>query len=573
MKTLKQYLILLIAAILLNSCSGSNSPRRNNERTGVPYLREQGSTKQLIVDGKPYLMLGGELHNSTTGGFEYMRPVWKRMAEANLNTVIGTASWELVEPEEGRFDFALVDSMVLGAREQGLKLVVIWFGSWKNSASTYVPAWVKLDQKRFPLAKDENGNNLNILSTFSEEASKADAQAFAALMKHIRQIDGRQHTVLMMQVENEMGTLRTKRDYSEAANAAFNSAVPAELMSYLETHKTELHPGVLEAWEKQGFKNGGTWEEVFGQGILMDEWKDLSWLTEELFMAWNYATYIEKIAAAGRKEYNIPMYVNAWLKQPGSSGHAPGNYPSGGPSPQVIDIWRAGSPSIDFIAPDIYIVNEFRYVCEQYTRSRNPLFIPETAGDAAGAARAFYTLGRFSAMGYAPFGIDGGDAGANVYDISDMKDAYNTLAQLVPLINEFQGTENIGGLLADDNIRSDTTLIGGYRVTGTLGRRFDFSGAGIPGQQGQGQAPRRQAGGALIICTGPGEFYVAGRNMSVNFSNPDPESLLKVSFLYLEDGKLIDNTWITGRRLNGDEFRISFPSDRSRIFKLSLYQY
>lgn len=573
MKTITKLLIFVAIICSFCACSDENPVKKNDAQTPLPHLRKQGNSTQLVVDGNPFLMLGGELHNSSMGGFEYMRPIWKRMADANLNTVIATTSWELVEPEEGKFDFALVDSMILGARKNGLKLVVIWFGSWKNSASTYIPAWVKLDQKRFPLAKDENGNALNILSTFSEEACNADARAYAALMKHIRQIDGRHHTVLMIQVENEIGTLRTKRDYNETANTAFNGPVPAELMNYLEKNKTSLHPGVVEAWEKQCFRKEGTWEEVFGKGVLMDDWKAMSYLTEELFMAWNYARYVEKIASSGKKEYNIPMYVNAWLKQPVPSGHAPGNYPSGGPTPQVIDIWRAGAPSIDLIAPDIYIVDEFRYVCDQYTFSGNPLLIPETTGDAAGAARAFFVYGRYSGICFAPFGIDGGDAGANVNSISDMQDAYGTIKQLVPFILEYQGTENISGLLADDNSRIDTVVIGGYKIRGTLGRRFDFTGAGIPGGQGQIQPVRRQAGGALVISTGPGELIIAGRNMSLNFSNEDPSSSLKVSFLSLEDGRFYNNKWITGRRLNGDEFRVSFPSDRSKIYKLNLYKY
>jgi hypothetical protein len=511
-----------------------------------------------------------------------MRPIWKRMADANLNTLISTASWELVEPQEGQFDFSLVDSMILGARKEGLKLVVIWFGSWKNSGSSYVPSWVKLDQKRFPLIKDENGKTINTLTTLSEESCNADAKAFAALMKHICEIDSRQNTVVMMQIENEIGTLRTKRDYSDVANAAFNGPVPTELIDYLRKNKDSLHPGVLEAWGKQGFRESGTWEEVFGKGVLVDDWKGMSYLTEELFMAWNYAKYVGKIAKAGREEYDIPMYVNAWLKQPGQSGHAPGNYPSGGPTPQVIDVWRAGAPSIDFIAPDIYIVDHFRYICDQYTLSGNPLFIPETSGDAAGAARAFFTYGKYSAMCFAPFGIEGGDAGANVADISFMKDTYGTLKQLLPLILKYQGSANLNGMLVTDDSGIDSALIGDYELKATFPRRFNYAAAGVvvagqgqvqvQAQPGQ-QAPRRQAGGCLIISTGPGEYIIAGRNMSLSFGMMDANSEKKVGLLSLEDGTFVNNKWITGRRLNGDESRVTFPADRSKIYKVSLYSY
>ena len=269
MKNLKSSLILALLVILFAACSQKKNVELGDGDKSIPHLVKQGTATQLIVNGSPFLMLGGELHNSSMGGFEYMRPIWKRMADANLNTLISTASWELVEPQEGQFDFSLVDSMILGARKEGLKLVVIWFGSWKNSASSYVPSWVKLDQKRFPLIKDENGKTLNILSTLSEESCNADAKAFTALMKHIREIDSRHNTVVMMQIENEIGTLRTKRDYSDVANAAFNGPVPAELIDYLRKNKDSLHPGVLEAWGKQGFRESGTWEKVFGKGDLL----------------------------------------------------------------------------------------------------------------------------------------------------------------------------------------------------------------------------------------------------------------------------------------------------------------
>jgi len=211
------YRIIAIVLILL---SFKAFPQNTNQ---LPYLEKQHGITQLIVDHKPFLMLAGELHNSSMGGVEYMRPIWRRMADANLNTVIASASWELVEPVEGIYDFELVDSMIIGARKEGLKLVVLWFGSWKNGRSTYVPGWVKKDTERFPLVKDEDGNTLDILSTYSTEARDADARAFAALMKHIREIDEEEQTVVMVQVENEIGVLGAKRDFSEPANKAFNS--------------------------------------------------------------------------------------------------------------------------------------------------------------------------------------------------------------------------------------------------------------------------------------------------------------------------------------------------------------
>jgi hypothetical protein len=400
-------------------------------------------------------------------------------------------------------------------------------------------------------------------------------------MKHIREIDQKDQSVVMVQVENEIGTLHTKRDFSDMANKAFNGPVPSELMSYLEKHKSAIHPGVLQAWEKQGFKMNGTWEDVFGKGVRLDNWKDLSYLTEELFMTWNYAKYVGTIAAAGKKEYNLPMYVNAWLKQPGNAGHAPGNYPSGGPTPQMIDVWRAGAPAIDFIAPDIYATGEWRYICDTYTDSENPLFIPETRGGAAGATRAFFTIGKYDAQLFAPFGIDGneGSEAATEADLLQIKDTYTVISQLAPLIIETQGTNNIEGLLVDQNNKADSVTLGGFTIKGRLGRRFggaEQAGVDIFGADNASNASQsvpEQVGGAIIICTAPGEFIILGRNLSIDIVSANPNTLSHTSFLLLEEGIFNDSTWITKRRLNGDEFRISLAAENSKVLKVSVYNY
>jgi len=322
----------------------------------APHLETRHGARQLIVDGKPFLILGGELHNSSSSSREYMKKVWPRLVEKKLNTVVGAVTWELIEPEEGRFDFTSVDNFIEDARQNHMHVVFLWFGSWKNGLSSYPPLWVKTDPQRFPWAKNSAGKTLDILSTFTDATCKADAKAFAALMRHIRQFDGKEHTVLMMQVENEVGIRDDSRDRSAAANAAYAAPVPKGLMNYLVQHKATLAPELLEVWAANGNKTAGTWEEVFGPGKpdsvqlygsdLTDEkkniyWRQLNWASDEFFMAWRYSAFLNKVAAAGKAEYDIPMYANAWLQQPGCP--RPGEYPSGGPVPQVHDIWRFGA--------------------------------------------------------------------------------------------------------------------------------------------------------------------------------------------------------------------------------------
>jgi hypothetical protein len=312
-----------------------------------------------------------------------------------MNTVLLPIAWETIEPEEGKFNFGYVDGLLEGARENHLKLVVLWFGAWKNTYSSYVPAWVKTNIERFPRVQMSNGIGTERLSPFSTPVRDADAHAFANLMRHLRDADGDAHTVLMVQVENEVGVIPESRDHSPVANASFTAAVPSALTNFLEKHRTTLNPELRAAWEAEGAKTAGTWQEVFGKTSL----------TDDLFMAWRYATYIEHVAAAGKAEYPLPMYANAALIRP---NYEPGQYNSGGPLPHSMDIWRAGAPSLDFISPDIYF-NEFALWAGWYARPGNPLFIPEAQGGAPGAANILYAFGRLSAIGFSAFGVDDQD--------------------------------------------------------------------------------------------------------------------------------------------------------------------
>jgi hypothetical protein len=551
------------------SCSqNKNSPVDKGTSSNIvqiPHLEKQGTAARLVVEGKPFLLISGELHNSAAGGFGYMRPVWKKLADKNLNSVIATVSWELIEPEEGKFDFSLVDSIIAGARESNLKLILIWFASWKNASSVYIPSWVKKDYLKYPRVKDENGKPLEILSTFGTESAKADARAFAALMRHIKEVDSAKQTVVMMQVENEMGVNdhlgetpgNARRDFSDQANASYRGSVPQKMIDYLIRNKESLFPELYKVWSSNGFKTSGSWEDVFVTSQFRPDpkdWQYYSYYTEELFMAWNYACYVEIIAAAGKTEYPLPMYVNGWLKQPSTSW--PGRYPSGGPLPQVLDVWRAAAPSIDFIAPDIYI-DEFTWVCNEFTRSANPLFIPETRGGEVGAERAFYVFGEYSAGCFAPFGIDN-----IIYETRDpLDETYAILRRMSSLILENQGKGTMRGILVDEKSPVQSFEFGSYTIEAKLG--------------GDGN----KVAGGLIIQTGPQEFICAGKAFDLFFLLKDKSMRVAIDAVY--EGTFENGKWVAERRLNGDEVHAStwdgtglkFPGNRPAIQKISLYHY
>ena len=560
--------LCFVLAVYSYSQTGNNLSNQGSQTysTQIPHLEKQGTATRLVVQGKPFLLISGELHNSTCGGFDHMRPIWKRLAKKNLNSVIATVSWELLEPVEGKFDFSLVDSVIAGARKANLKLVLIWFASWKNASSVYIPSWVKKDYEKYLRARDEHEKSLEILSTFGKASCEADAKAFAALMRHIKEVDAKQQTVVMMQVENEMGMLdnlgetpgNARRDFSNQANSAYNGPVPKKLIDYLVEHKESLFPELHKVWEVDGFKTAGSWEEIFGKSEFRPEkedWQFYSYYTEELFSAWNYAGYAEKVAAAGKKEYPLPMYVNGWLKQPFS--YWPGRYPSGGPLPQVLDIWRAAAPSIDFIAPDIYM-DEFTWACQEYTRSGNPLFIPETRGGEFGAARAFYAFGEHDAGCFAPFGIDNVRSAEN----DPLDETYDALRKMSSVILENQGKGTMRGILVDTILSVQQFELGNYKIEAKLGGR-----------------EKPDIAGGLIINTGPQEFIVAGKALDVFFIPKDDS--LRVAVNAVDEGTFEDGKWVSERRLNGDEVHAStwsgtgvkLPSHQISIQKISLYEY
>jgi beta-galactosidase GanA len=504
----------------------------------------------LIVDGEPLLMLGGELGNSSASSLGYLAPIWPRLDSLNLNTVLAPVYWELIEPEEGRFDFALVDGLIEQARAHEMRLVLLWFGTWKNSMSSYVPAWVKRDADRFPRARSADGTALEMLSPFEEANVAADARAFEALMRHLRDVDGDEHTAVMVQVENEIGMIPDARDHSEAAAAAFAEDVSEALVAYLQAHRASLHPDLAQQWTGA---TTGTWEEVFGEGDA----------TDELFMAWHYARYVERVTAAGKAAYPLPMYVNAALIRP---NHRPGEYPSAGPLPHLIDVWRAGAPSIDFLAPDIYFPNFVEWV-RRYDRPGNPLFIPEAgrAGAPTSAADAFYAIGAHDAMGYSPFSIE--DAPSD----GPLAEAYAVLHELAPLILEHQGRGTMAGVrppVAFDGTVDDAPQrlqLGDYVF------EVSFVDPWTPRE-----AQRTEAHGGLIIALDEETFLVAGTGLTITFDTPPSDDAI-AGIDRIEEGRFVDGVWQRGRVLNGDQSHqgrhLRLPPGEVGIQRVTLYRY
>ena len=524
----------------------------------IPYLQKKGTATQLIVDGLPFLILGGELGNSSSSNSDYMNSIWPTLEKLNLNTILAPVYWDLTEPREGKFDFSLVNDLILAARERKIRLVLLWFGSWKNSMSCYAPGWVKNNFVRFPRARDNNNKPVEILSPFVKANLDADKKAFTELMKFVKKIDGENHTVIMIQVENEIGMLPSARDNHPEAQKVFSSPVPKELIGYLKKNKKNLMPEFAFMWEKAGSKESGNWQEVFGNNIS----------TEEIFMSWYFGKYVEEITAVGKSEYPLPMFVNAALNRPNK---LPGEYPGAGPLPHLIDIWRAATPSTDFLAPDIYFADFKKWVA-LYDRGGNQLFLPEVRYESfsgsesyepACGPKAFYAFGNHDALGFSPFFIES----TSELVKESITASYEILKQLSPLILEHQGTKTMKGFLFDKEHQADTIQLGGYRIVA----KHDYT---------LGWSPHSKdeiwpITGGMIICTGEGEYFVAGEGIVLTFPPVNEKTFAGIKFI--DEGTFVNGTWKPLRKLNGDQSHqgrhLRITTDEPGIQFLKLYKY
>lgn len=500
----------------------------------APRIAKVGEVHRLLVDGKPFLILGGELGNSSSSDLADLSGHWAVLKAANLNTVLAPVTWEQIEPAEGKFDFTVLDGMIAQARANDMRLVLLWFGAWKNSMSTYAPAWVKRDPARFPYARTAEGKAVEILSPSYPATRDADAKAFGTLMAHLKTVDGDKRTVLMIQVENEIGMIPQARDHSKAAEEDFKKPVPAAALKALGAKKT------------------GTWEQVFGASSA----------TDELWQAWTFGRYVDAVADAGKKAYALPMYVNAALPRPNTT---PGGYPSAGPLPHLIDLWRTAAPTLDMLSPDIYFKDFVKWP-PAYDRADQPLFIPEAddAGKTPAPGNAFWAFGEHDAIGFSPFSIEH----LPPEGVKTLGAAYRLLDQLKPLITTHDGGKTMHGFRAPVAYDGTVDLTPAKASFGPWDLTVTMVDPWTP-KESQDFASH----GGLVIQTGPDEFIVAGRGITITFATEGGSvGLESVRELGWQDGK-----WVDGRWLNGDQTHqgrhVRLPPTAFGVQRVKLYRY
>lgn len=542
------------------STDGSPAPRPWTFSAEAPFA--------LLRDGAPALLVGGQVFNSASSSPKAIVDSFAHVRRVGSNVVLSPVSWALSEPAEGTFDFTLVDVMLAEARGNGLRLVLLWFGAFKNAASTYAPTWVRGNPERFPRVvvepkgmqafTYEGATAKPVLSVFSPELREADAKAFEALIRHLVDADP-EGTVVMVQVENESGLLSDSRDRNALAEAAWAAPVPTELLAHVRATPAG-GTSARSLWDSRGSVESGSWSQVFGDTPA----------AEEVFMAWAIAGYVEHLAARGRAIADIPMYANAWLgPQPGQD--TPGQYPSGGPASTVLDVWRAAAPSLALLGPDIY-VRDADPVMKQYSTGIQPFFVPECQLRPAELVRA---IGAYGAVGWSAYGLD----------------AANPEGQLAAALTFIAGLEDeiaaavlrgsVGAVVLEPGIEVESRSIDGVDITARgaralLRRMLLDAGVSIPDTEptlpdetvphAQIATPGETRPFALIAGTGDGGFLVIGRELTLDYFAADARiEIDSVQELIIEEGRVVD-----GRVLNGDERLMILPNDRVGAARIRL---
>jgi hypothetical protein len=488
----------------------------------MPQIVEKNGRHALMVDGQPFFMLGGQAHNSS--GWPGMLPqVWSAVKAMNANTLEVPVYWEQIEPQPGKYDFSIVDTLLKQARENKVKLVLLWFATWKNGSNHYMPEWMKRDAVKYPNITGKNGGPVDSPSPHTRAAMEADAKAFASFMGYLKRADP-QYTIIMVQVQNEPGSWGSVRDYSSAAGKLFEEKVPSEL----------LKPEILKEL-KRPVDAKGAWQEVFGPDA------------DEYFHAWSVARYVGYVAAAGKAVYPLPLYANAALRDP--IGNPPAStYESGGPTDNVIPIWKAAAPAIDLLAPDIYLSESEKVlkVIELYSRPDNPLFVPEI-GDNEENARYIYPVLASGGIGFSPFGIDENMMGIGEAGNAKLLEPFGKeYAMAGPMMRElakwaFEG--KIKAVVEREDHAEQTIDLGAWQAVVTFsadgGRSVKIN--------------EKPTGKAMVIQLGENEFILIGTLCRFTFWTSGANVGKAWQYLKVEEGRYENGVFKLLRIRNGDE--------------------
>ena len=508
------YTLVLFALVNIAVSCAPSTPEAE-----MPRIVENEGRHALLVDGEPFFMFGGQSANSST--WPKMLPgVWSTIESMHANTLEIPIYWEQFEPEPGKFDYSTIQMVLDQARERDVRLVLLWFATWKNGSNHYMPQWMKNDPQKYPNLMNKEGRYVDSPSPHATASMEADAKAFTEFMAYLKKADP-QHTVIMVQVQNEPGSWYSVRDYSPAAQQLFEQPVPEALLQAHVLEQLNIPAGAR-----------GTWAEVFGKDA------------DEYFHAWHVASYIEYVAAAGKAVNPLPMYVNVALRDPLTNPPAT-QYESGGATDNVIPIWKAAAPSIDLLAPDIYLRGDKTVlkVIELYNRPDNALMVPETGGN----VKYLYKVIE-NGIGYAPFGIDGRRGAAAASDRPDpLSQEYKLLTPMAGKLAQWSFEGRIQSVVEpDEGEQVQRINLGEWEAVIMFGRgrRLDLL---------QDQQPQNRTGKAMIIKLDENEFMAVGTTCRFTFNPIGKNEGKNWQYLKVMEGYYENGEFQMIRILNGDQ--------------------
>lgn len=496
--------------------------------TPLPRIETRNGRHMLLVDGEPFLILGAQVHNSSN--YPAMLPkVWPVVRQLGANTVSVPIAWEQVEPVEGRFDFSFLDLLLKEARANDVRLILLWFGTWKNTGPAYTPLWVKSDPRRFPRMRKPDGTAHYVLSPHGRATLEADKSAFVRLMQHLKAADP-QHTVIMVQPQNEIGSYGLMRDHSLEAERLFRGPVPPEL-ARLKGRR-------------------GSWTEVFGD------------FAEQAFTSWHMARYVDEIAAAGKAVKPLPMYANAALGD-AFDAKAAASSATGGPQWNMIDVWKAAAPNVDLVAPDIYN-RDARAVAaylDHYSRPDNALLVPEI-GNAADYARFFWPVLGHGGIGFVPFGMDASGysnypLGAKRLDAETIHAFASKYRLFRPIARQWAriaAEKPVWGDAKGADSGDQSRVMGRWRITAQY-ELWEFGERDWTWIQTDPHPTKgKPVGGFVVAQLGPDEFLVSGSDVRIRFGLDKPAPGESGGVWRVEEGTFDDRgRWAAARVWNGDQ--------------------
>ncbi|HEY5561522.1 MAG TPA: DUF5597 domain-containing protein [Clostridiaceae bacterium] len=479
---------------------------------------------KFTVKGKPFLSLGGQTHNSSSYVLKDMERAWKSVKALGGNTVATPICWDAFEAEEDKFNIDYVKDLILEARKENLKLILLWFATWKNGTMEYSPAWVKKDKERFQRVICFDGSVTSVLSSHSKENWKADCKAFCKLMQLLKEFDGSEQTVIGVQIENEAGIIGgTKRDFSPIGQAAYQDKVPNQLIQYANEHSSSTLAGY---WKENCSKLSGNWAEVFGS------------FGAEAVTAWSIANYIDSIAFEGKKIYDIFLYTNVWLDggTKGSGWDLAGlDYPSGCAVIKALDIWYCACKSLDTIAPDNYQgeLNRHYEVSDTYSHPELgfPLYVPESAAANLNASLMFYAIGEKGAIGYHIFGTEDvlDNEGAVTERGEIMSRSMHMLSAIDHLLFKYEGTNKLHSLVQHTGEEGRYLKLQGWKCkvcyagNGYGWNVMDYHHLNDIFEEGKGiDDSKVEKARGILIQVDENDFYLVGHKIRLLFNRPEP---------------------------------------------------